>query len=1041
MGNGPVFTRVRGAVYSLLRGRATTRRMKGQTMLRIESVNPTVLFKNSDAGLLQAVDVTIKNTSASPSVGATITFAFPGADPVVCDLPELAPKTSTQRVMVPDCREPADVVVTLVPVRGKGDEQTIAWAPRKHWDIHFVPIAHHDYGYTDPIEDILYFFKDLYNKVADYCEATADYPDEAKFHYTCEEAWSLRYFVEHSDDAAIDRLAKYVAEGRVEIPALLGNETSGICSHEELVRLTYPSRVLQERLGGEICTGSITDVPGLSWGLPTVLAGAGVKYFFAGLPPYFNLNSENAYTNWDEASIMRDHGQPDAFWWEGPDGSKVLVYYQGGYGGIVSPTTTDEVMENLPSVLAKMDDAGNPFSAFRVASYGCGDNTQTSMIGCDVAREWNDEWAFPRMMISTNTKFFQAIEPQCEDLRTLRGELPHSDYAVGAVSTAKETSLNRLTHDKLPAIERFATIAGVTDARLHDPMSGHFHANFLMKLDEPEMHMDHRLENAWYDMMMFDEHTWGMWSPVGSIHDFNWHDKARHAYRAAGTTTMLSRRILDSIAKGVKREEGHHIVVFNQLSTDRTDIVRVSGMEADHLWILNELKQDKEPFTLTDLSTGKPVAYQLVDIDSPQATVPYAAGRYGMGQLQPTLKLELHFKAEDVPSVGYKTFRMEPAKDKPSFESSLTVSTSGLENEFFKIVVDSKTGAIESIFDKELGRELADADAPHSMNQLVVKHAKTCRLKTPTRTKVTVGQTGPIYASLLITSQALGCPQVTQEIVLHAGVKRVDFNNRVLKDSTPLLELYIAFPFKADDPNFTLEGSNSVIRPFVDQLPGSNTNYYSVQHWANMADGDASVTLAPIDAHLVEFGGMHPFHTSPAHRNVEPKDFKNGFVAEEAISTGHMYSFIAATNFCTNFTPAQQGDLLFRYSLTSGKGDWTTGAPRDFGWATGNPLMPVMVHLHTEGDRPVSDSFCQIDQPNVVLTSLKRADDGDGMILRLTETEGQATDVKVDLPFLEISSALATDLVERNAGAIASEAHSVTVPMKPFGIATVRLRM
>ncbi len=1009
-------------------------------MLRIDSVNPTVLFKHSKSGLLQAVDVTITNTGRSSVTGATLTFAFPDGD-TACKLDPIAPKTSTHRVMVPDRRDPASVTVTLAGASGRPDVQTLEWTPRKHWDVHLVPIAHHDYGYTDPIEDILYFFKDLYTKVADYCEATANYPEEAKFHYTCEEAWSLRYFVEHADDAIVDKLAKYAQEGRVEIPALLGNETSGICSHEELVRLTYPSRMLQERLGGEILTGSITDVPGLSWGLPTVLAGAGVKYFFAGLPPYFNLNSENAYTNWDESAIMRDHGQPDAFWWEGPDGSKVLVYYQGGYGGLISPTSVEEAMEKFPEVLAKMDDQGNPFSVFRVASYGCGDNTPTSTDGCEVAREWNAEWAFPRLVMSTNTKFFKALESQCDDLRTFRGELPHSDYAVGAVSTAKETSLNRVTHDRLAAVERFSAIASVADPSVMEPMSGHFHAAFLMPLDEPDMAMTKRLESAWYDVMMFDEHTWGMWSPVGSIHDFNWHDKARHAYRAAGLTTMLSRRILDRLAKRIKRDEGKHIVVFNPLATERSDIVRITGLEADNLWILNEIVPVDQAFKLIDVETGKSIPYQLVEIESPQMPQPHAAGRFGMGMLQPAMKYELLFKADNIPAVGYRTFKMVPVKTAPTFTSKLTVSESRLENEFFTILIDPKAGTIKSIYDKQLKRELVDKKADHSVNQLIVKHAKTTHLKTPTRAKVTVDQTGPVYASVTITSQALGCPQVTQEIALFAGVKRVDFNNRVLKDSTPLLELYFAFPFKVDNPEFTLEGSNSVIRPFEDQFPGSNTNYYSVQHWANVTDGKGSITLSPIDAHLVEFGGIHPFHTSPAHRNVEPRDFKNGFVAKDAITTGHMYSFVAATNFCTNFTPAQQGDLVYRYSLTSQKGDWTTGAPRDFGWGIGNPLIPVVVTLHTEGTQPVVDSFVDVEQSNVLLTSLKCADDGDGLILRLTETEGRTTKATVKLPFVTIAEAVSTDLVERNGSPMKCRAHSITVPVPAFGIATVRLRV
>ena len=114
--------------------------------------------------------------------------------------------------------------------------------------------------------------------------------------------------------------------------------------------------------------------------------------------------------------------------------------------------------------------------------------------------------------------------------------------------------------------------------------------------------------------------------------------------------------------------------------------------------------------------------------------------------------------------------------------------------------------------------------------------------------------------------------------------------------------------------------------------------------------------------------------------------------------------------------------------------------PRDFGWARANPLMPVIVNEHTEGHRPTSDSFCRIDKTNVLLTTLKRAEDGDGFIVRLVETEGRQSDVSVQLPFIEIAEAARTDLVERDLGPLTCERHSVAVSVKPFGITTIRLR-
>ena len=63
-----------------------------------------------------------------------------------------------------------------------------------------------------------------------------------------------------------------------------------------------------------------------------------------------------------------------------------------------------------------------------------------------------------------------------------------------------------------------------------------------------------------------------------------------------------------------------------------------------------------------------------------------------------------------------------------------------------------------------------------------------------------------------------------------------------------------------------------------------------------------------------------------------------------------MYSFVMNNNFRTNMPPAQLGDILFRYSVTSHKGNWIEGRPRDFGWAVKNPLIAVPVGPKEQGE-------------------------------------------------------------------------------------------
>ena len=86
-------------------------------------------------------------------------------------------------------------------------------------------------------------------------------------------------------------------------------------------------------------------------------------------------------------------------------------------------------------------------------------------------------------------------------------------------------------------------------------------------------------------------------------------------------------------------------------------------------------------------------------------------------------------------------------------------------------------------------------------------------------------------------------------------------------------------------------------------------------------------------------------------------------------------------------------------------------------------------------------SFCRLDQPNVLLVTIKRAEDGQGVIVRLIETDGKQGTATLTLPALTIDKAWQTNLVEENQAELESTEHSVTVPVRPFGITTVRLQL
>ena len=271
--------------------------------LKFTSIKPTVFFVRKDNNLIQLGEATINNTSQEKEqIALQIRIAGERRREISATVPK---GTTTVKFTFPNISKPKRATFILTMKGREQDRHSMTWQPQRKWHVYFIPITHHDLGYTDTIENVLNSYAGFYDDILRFCRETDNWPDEAKYRYTAEGAWAMKHFVETRDKETLEELGKYVKQGRIEIGALMGNEISALCSHEELVRLMYPSFRMARQFDGQILTGSITDVPGLSWGLPTVMAGAGVQYFFAGLPTYFEWGRNDIHTFWDEAAVLR----------------------------------------------------------------------------------------------------------------------------------------------------------------------------------------------------------------------------------------------------------------------------------------------------------------------------------------------------------------------------------------------------------------------------------------------------------------------------------------------------------------------------------------------------------------------------------------------------------------------------------------------------------------------------------------------------------------------------------------------------------------
>jgi len=1011
--------------------------------LNIKTIEPTVFFIEEKKKLLQAADISINNTGKPLKASMDVRI---GLQKKRTDIGMVKHGKGKYRIYVPDVREITDAEFTLSASGRVQDRQMITWTPQKHWQVYLAHYSHHDLGYTDLPTDILQEYDGFYDKVLRFCEETEDWPDESKFRYVIEQSWSVKHFIENRPKETVDKLIKYMKEGRIELTALFGNQTTELCGHEELIRLMYPSFNLKREHGIKIRSAGLNDIPGLSWGLATVLPGAGVKYFTAGIPAwYFRQDKRKVHPFWDEKKVL-SLDIPGALCWKGIDGAQMLFCYNIHGIDELYLWNYAEALGEITNTLSLLEKQNYPFNfVLYTVRGGERDNAPPSLHLSHTVREWNNKWTYPRLRTAIYPDFFERLEKYKNTLPVFRGELPNTDYTVAATCTAKETGINRNTHDQLSSAEKFATIASII-------------SDYSYPLKE--------INDAYTNTFYYDLHCHGMPGSIGPAQDACLSEKKNFAYRAAALSHDILLKSLNKIVDEIEiKDDDYHIIVFNSLSRKRIDVVRIpfsvylpcnqpmhvryqngtsaiiAGSVIGRNIINPPIDLVEKPFDLIDTETGETVSYQVVKHNSPKAPVPYAASRYALGQFNRAELFEIVFVAEDVSVVGYKTYRLVPKEKATSFESSIAVGERSLENRYFKITLNSQTGTMESIYDKELSREIVDKDAPHKLNQLIVRRAKTGKEENLQKATIRKGESGPVYGSLIVSSQNTGCPQVTQEIILYDKIKRIDIFNRVLRDSTPLLEVYFAFPFLMNNPHFQFEGSNSVIEPLKDQFPGSNSDYYTMQHWADVSNEKIGITLSSIEAPIIEFGGLWSGYVSYAHHGVTPPGFGHEFKKSGEFTKGYMYSYIMNNNFRTNFENIQVTDTLFRYSITTHQGNWKQGQAHDFGWAISNPLIPICINGKKKGKLKKSISFCQVDKANVLLSTLKKAEDGNGIIIRLIETEGKNTTTTLTLPFISITQVYQTNLVEENERLLSAQKHEVTAPIKAFGITTIRVKV
>jgi alpha-mannosidase len=774
-----------------------------------------------------------------------------------------------------------------------------------------------------------------------------------------------------------EQIKQRVKEGRWEIVGGMWVEPDlNLPGGESLVRqLLVGQREFQKDLGVTARIGWNPDSFGYNWQLPQIYKRSGLDYFVT------------QKMHWNDTNILPFR----LFWWESPDGSKVLTYFP-----------TDYVHDNLNPTRITADfaesEARNPGTTELLDLYGIGDHgggpTRDMLDQGDhwIAEDKAGE-AVPTMRYATAQHYFSDVETK------LNPESPEWDYdRIAKGWTA-------------PAAGANGTMGVPT---WKDELYFEYHRGVFTTQAAHKNNL-RRSEVATLDAEKYASLAWlsGMTYPAGQLTE-NWkkitfnqfHDLAAGSgigviYKDAQqdfdevfhVDDEVSRAAIDILSAQVdtRTKNGVPLMVWNSEGWQRSGTVRLKV----------QLAEPADELQISDAS-GRPLLSQVVSRN------------------KTTHQFELLVHAKAVPALGYKVLHAAAAKDAPAVPSDLRAAESAntfvLSNARLSVTISKATGCISSLKAGEreflapgaCGNQLQTfQDTPKDYDAWNIDPGTLDGTMTPISEvdSVAMLDKGPLRATVRITRHWQQSKFI-QDISLDAAADEVEVANDVDWHETHVL-LKAAFPLAASAAKATYEiPFGSIERPTTRNNSWEKAKFeVPAMRWADLGDQAQGVSIL--------------------------NDSKYGYDA-----VGNLLRLTLLRSPVWPDPNADRGRQVFTYAIYPHPGDWKSAETVRHGRVLNDRLTGEQVFAH-EGSLPAEKSFASVENANVTLTAMKKAEDDGALLFRMYEWAGKASQVKLHVP-AGASYAVESNLMEKPEGAkLPVSGDVVTLPIKPYEILTV----
>jgi len=787
-----------------------------------------------------------------------------------------------------------------------------------------------------------------------------------------------------------EQIKARVKEGRWEIVGGMWVEPDlNLPDGETTVRqLLLGNRYFQQQYGVQARIGWNPDSFGYNWQLPQIYKRSGLDYFVT------------QKMHWNDTNQLPFR----LFWWQSPDGSKVLTYFP-----------TDYVHDNVNPTRISADFVQsaerNPGTSEMMDLYGIGDHgggPTRAML--DQADHWiaaDKTEAVPTMRFHTAQQYFSDVETKLNpdsptwnydriatgynlapppagqlSLPTWKDEL-YFEYHRGIFTTQAAHKRNMRTSEVATInAEKLASLA------------------WLSGIPYP----NDQLTDAWRKITFNGFHDLAAGSGIGIIYkdaqaDFTevFHTDREIADKSLRTlAAQINTQIGNQAAKHAKGNDTP-ILLFNPLAWPRSETVQLTVQlpdKADNIQLLD--------------ARDKPVLTQVLSSDPATHTFTLLA------------------RPDEIPALGYTILHAEPAPNKTPdtrlLHATETPTAFTLENANLRASIDRKSGCITSLLDLKSNTESLAPNACGNQLQAFKDTPKeydawnvdpgTLDSNTPIQTvdSIELANHGSLRATVRVT-RTWQSSKFIQDIALDAGADTLDVYNNIDWHETHVL-LKAAFPLSASDKKATFEiPYGSIERPTTRANTWEQAKFeVPALRWADLGDAQHGLSLL--------------------------NDSKYGY---DALGNTLRLTLLRSPTWPD--PDADRGHQTFRYSLYPHAGTWKTAQTMHRGYELNYPVFAMQVSTHT-GSLPSEHSFASVDNPNVTLTAMKKAEDTDALIVRMVEWAGQDSQVKLHVP-PGATAAAETNLMEkvdRTTGTpVILSGDTVTASIHPYEILTLQI--